>query len=341
MLEAWYDRGSEPVLGVIGLDCIAEQVYRALLEHPDSGIDELSERLATSEAQIRECLETLQRLTLLRASRQTPGTLRPVSPHVGLPILVRHQELDLVRRQQELAMGQVAAASLVADYAVQRPHAEAAPRSRPLVGLDSVQSRLEELAQQATAEVLAIVPGSGRHKETLHAVRPHAAALLEQGMRIRILAQDAMTTNRDTMAFARWIIRAGGRVRTAPVLPSSMFAVDALIAVVPLDPADTAKGAVEVSEPGVVAALVATFEYAWGRATALDTASTPGTGADPSDTDLELLKLLATGITDEAIAKRLGVSLRTVRRRIFDLMDRLKATSRFDAGCKAVQRGWL
>ena len=26
---------------------------------------------------------------------------------------------------------------------------------------------------------------------------------------------------------------------------------------------------------------------------------------------------------------------------IFDLMDRLEATSRFDAGCKAVQRGWL
>lgn len=55
----------------------------------------------------------------------------------------------------------------------------------------------------------------------------------------------------------------------------------------------------------------------------------------------QLLKLLASGLTDEAAGKRLGVSLRTVRRHMAALMERLNATSRFEAGLKAAQRGWL
>jgi hypothetical protein len=50
---------------------------------------------------------------------------------------------------------------------------------------------------------------------------------------------------------------------------------------------------------------------------------------------------MAAGLTDEAAAKRLGVSLRTVRRQIQALMTRLQATSRFQAGHNAAQRGWL
>ncbi|GAA2041469.1 LuxR family transcriptional regulator [Catenulispora yoronensis] len=330
------------MLGVIGLDCLSEQVYRVLLDHPRAGIDELAERLAVPVARIRECLATLERLELLRASRETPGGLRPVSPRVGLEVLVRRQELDLVRRRQELARGQVAAAGLVADFAGHHPPA-GAPRSRLLLGVDAVQSRLEELAQPA-ADILAVVPGPGPHKDVLEGIQPIAAAVLERGAQVRVLAQDAMTANRDSLDHARRLTKAGGHVRTAPVLPSPMFAVDARIAVVPVvpvDPADTAKGAVEVTEPGVVAALVAGFDYAWSRAVALDTACPPGPDGRPSDADLELLALLGTGLTDEAIANRLGVSLRTVRRRVSDLMGRLEATGRFDAGRKAVLRGWL
>lgn len=46
-------------------------------------------------------------------------------------------------------------------------------------------------------------------------------------------------------------------------------------------------------------------------------------------------------MTDETAGKRLGLSLRTVRRQMAGLMERLDATSRFEAGLKAAQRGWL
>jgi len=76
----------------------------------------------------------------------------------------------------------------------------------------------------------------------------------------------------------------------------------------------------------------------------------PGTGAsgayqdraaEPSAVERELLGLLAEGLTDEVVAKRLNVSLRTERRMVAELMRRLGANGRFDAGVKAARRRWI
>jgi DNA-binding NarL/FixJ family response regulator len=47
--------------------------------------------------------------------------------------------------------------------------------------------------------------------------------------------------------------------------------------------------------------------------------------------------MLADGYTDEATARRLGVSIRTVRRNTAELMTLLGARSRFQAGIYAAQ----
>ena len=54
-----------------------------------------------------------------------------------------------------------------------------------------------------------------------------------------------------------------------------------------------------------------------------------------------LLDQLARGAKDEQIARTLGLSLRTVRRRVAELLDDLEASSRFQAGVEAVRRGWI
>jgi len=61
----------------------------------------------------------------------------------------------------------------------------------------------------------------------------------------------------------------------------------------------------------------------------------------PDESTRALLALLAAGLTDEAIARSLGISLRTVQRRIHDLMETLGATTRFQAGMAARERGWV
>ncbi|WP_306216054.1 response regulator transcription factor, partial [Actinoplanes sp. RD1] len=54
-----------------------------------------------------------------------------------------------------------------------------------------------------------------------------------------------------------------------------------------------------------------------------------------------LLALLASGSTDAVIAKTFGWSVRTVQRHLHELMERLGARTRFQAGMEAVRRGWL
>jgi hypothetical protein len=66
----------------------------------------------------------------------------------------------------------------------------------------------------------------------------------------------------------------------------------------------------------------------------------PGTAAPHLDPGSRaVLRALAAGLTDAAAARRLGVSLRTYRRRVAELMTTLDADSRFQAGLRAGELG--
>jgi DNA-binding NarL/FixJ family response regulator len=93
-----------------------------------------------------------------------------------------------------------------------------------------------------------------------------------------------------------------------------------------------------VRQQGIVEALLLLFEMMWERATPLPERDGP---VAPADQRRLLLEQLAAGEHDEQIGRRLGLSLRTVRRRVADLMTELGADSRFQAGVEAARRGWL
>lgn len=63
--------------------------------------------------------------------------------------------------------------------------------------------------------------------------------------------------------------------------------------------------------------------------------------ARPTDDELALLRMLARGLTDEVVAQKLGLTGRTLRRRLRSAMDKLEAGSRFEAGFKLARSGWL
>ncbi|WP_018681790.1 LuxR C-terminal-related transcriptional regulator [Actinokineospora enzanensis] len=60
-----------------------------------------------------------------------------------------------------------------------------------------------------------------------------------------------------------------------------------------------------------------------------------------AEREAELLALLGGGLTDAAAGKRMGYSARTVARVMADIMTRLDAASRFEAGVRAARLGWL
>jgi DNA-binding CsgD family transcriptional regulator len=88
---------------------------------------------------------------------------------------------------------------------------------------------------------------------------------------------------------------------------------------------------VAVRAPMLVQAFVSIFDAVWHAALPVPTLR------DQSED--RLLALLAAGFKDEAIARYLGVSLRTVRRRVALLMESLGAHTRFALGTAAERRG--
>lgn len=98
-------------------------------------------------------------------------------------------------------------------------------------------------------------------------------------------------------------------------------------------------GAVVVREPSVVHFLYELFEQLWSQAQPFSDAATDGLEAVAKDLDRTILRLLASGLKDETIARRLGMSLRTTRKHIADMMQALGAESRFQAGCRGVREG--
>ncbi|WBO69546.1 hypothetical protein [Streptomyces camelliae] len=100
------------VLGVLGLDPVAEAVYAALLQHPKSDLSGLQAVTQLTEAEVRAALDDLADRAFVRPSRDIPGGLRIVSPQIALDLMVRRQEEDLARRAQELAASKAAAAPL-------------------------------------------------------------------------------------------------------------------------------------------------------------------------------------------------------------------------------------
>lgn len=61
----------------------------------------------------------------------------------------------------------------------------------------------------------------------------------------------------------------------------------------------------------------------------------------PSDLDVEILRLLSLGQTTDAIARRVGVSERTVRRRLRAIADDIGVDSSIEAVVHAVRAGLI
>jgi DNA-binding CsgD family transcriptional regulator len=131
---------------------------------------------------------------------------------------------------------------------------------------------------------------------------------------------------------------AGEQVRVLPDLPTRMFIIGTTHAVLPEPLGFTDEPRSLVRQQGLVEALTLLFELMWERA-----APVPELDRGEARPDLRrfLLQQLASGAQDEQVARTLGISLRTVRRRVADVLTELGADTRFQAGVEAARRGWL
>lgn len=159
----------------------------------------------------------------------------------------------------------------------------------------------------------------------------------------KLYSSAALTDPRDREAL-REMAAHGFQVRiaTAP-LPQGIVIIDRRTMIL-TDPAPSAPAAHRPrtytfsASPALIGGTYALFEAAWESAADLN-AALGSRRPRIDDRTAEVLRALGSGVTDEAAARELGMSLRTYRRRVAELLDGLDASSRFQAGFRAGELG--
>ena len=328
------------VLDFMGLDDFVAAVYQLLVQYPHADVTELSDRLGFSGEQIRDALDRLSALALVRRLDASPATFRAVDPTLGIETLIAKEQERLAAEQERIEKLRRASALLSAGFAAARADRVVDGVER-LDGIDEIRDRLAVLARDVTSELVALVPGGGVSEASRNASAADDEALLGRGVRMRTVYLDSVRHHAPTRAYAEWLTALGAEVRTVPTMPIRLVLQDRRVAVVPVDAENTAAGALVLNGNGTVTALCALFESVWEKGVPLGESYTRETDdRDLTPQEAEALRLLAQGHTDESVAKRLGVSPRTARRIASTLIEKLDARSRFQAGVRAAALGW-
>jgi DNA-binding NarL/FixJ family response regulator len=116
-----------------------------------------------------------------------------------------------------------------------------------------------------------------------------------------------------------------------------MKLADEAVALLPLTPTGMG-GALLVRSPVIVGALREYFELLWEKAIPFGSAEAAG---PLTSAQSQVLQLLTQGLSDEAIARRMDISVNTMRRHWTAIRDALGVETRFAAGAAAARRGWI
>jgi sugar-specific transcriptional regulator TrmB len=137
--------------------------------------------------------------------------------------------------------------------------------------------------------------------------------------------------------YLRHALSSGDEVRFAKRLPLKLLVVDDKTTL--MEERGGRPKAIVTSNRSIVELAGALFDQLWSTGIP---AATAGSSAERLDEDdAVLLGLLIAGLTDQSIASKLGIGLRTVQRRVRDLMDLADVDTRIQLGWHAAKNGWV
>ncbi|MFJ9012575.1 helix-turn-helix transcriptional regulator [Streptomyces canus] len=313
----------------VGVSTFDEAVYQAILHQPDADPAGWALLTGASPARVRESCDRLLGVGLLQP-QDSMGGLRAIDPRVAVRGLIR-------RRETVSELLAATAEEMATAYEAGLLREEPTRLIEVASGEGAIAARLEEMYARAEREVCLF--------DTPPYLAPPVrqmdlqADLLRRGIVSRGIYAAPALEDPKALSRALRMVELGEQARVLPSVPLKLLVVDGCRALLPLT-ASVAGGycAVVVWHSAVTEALQKLFEMAWQQAIPLGQAADDG---ELSESDRTLTRLLAAGMKDEAVARHLGVSLRTLRRRVSELQERLGATSRFQLGMRASQRGWV
>lgn len=307
------------------------QVYRALVANPRSSAQALVERTRLTNETVRTALEDLAKADVV--IRVDSGRWDAAPPDQVASVMSRWE--DDRRKQMRDAADELARIFWFARW--ERSHYPA---------LEVIEDVPTLLAQYRNLQL-----GAGHEMRGIDRP-PYFSDVLDTadqeqlqrermaaGVRYRAIYHEACYEDPVRGAGMMRYVRAGEQARTLDDPPVKLVIGDDQCALIPFDPFGSAKSVSLMVRPsGLLTALMNVYEALWRLAVPV---SAEGGQGSLDERDREIITLMAAGATDDAIARQLRLSRRTVVRRTANLLSRLGATTRFQAGVQASRRGWL
>jgi DNA-binding CsgD family transcriptional regulator len=314
-------------------------LYRALLARPNSTVHDFTDDLESTSDDLDKCVGRLAAMGLLR--QRDDETMTAVSPMLAEATVLGAEDLELGARRAAVEQRRDAIRRLVPDWNA----ALTAVATEGVVDVISDQSAIANVlmhyADRCQNELLSVAPG--RLPTTRIDGRTRIANLysLRRGIKTRALYQHTALRDRASRSYLNELADNGAKIRFASSVPGRSLVVDRDVALLPIPTSEVGRhGLAVVREPNVIAWVVATFEQLWAEASPLeDVIHHQRDETELDHTRAAILRLMAEGEKDEAISRRLSISVRTCRRHIADYMAQVGATSRFQAGVIAARAG--
>jgi DNA-binding CsgD family transcriptional regulator len=274
---------------------------------------------------------------LLHPDPDDANWLRPVPPSVALA-----QRLNPIEREiSEKRRTSIELAEIFEPFMALTAQ-DVAPTHAITVleGLDRINAALDLATDQCRNEMLTVQPSARHPERRVIEGLERDRTLVERGVRIRTLYQHTARYSPERLAYVDQFANGKAEYRTIDELVERLIICDETVAFIPIR--DDRQVALELRHPGLVTYLIKVFEFMWGRAVPLS-AGAPYETAPDGITDIQhsIAKLLVEGHVDEAIARRLGMNVRTCRAHIAKLAHALGSGSRAQLGYLIAQSGIL
>jgi DNA-binding CsgD family transcriptional regulator len=317
------------LLEPVGLGATESALYVRVLSAPRSTTAQLAAAVGMTPARIRPGLRRLVDSGLVTRLSGSPARWTAAPPQIAVDALAaeRHRQLEQLRSQVSTL-------------------AAALPGARTGDGGDLVE--LVEGQAQMRHRVEQMQLGARREMRVVDCppyfdspvANPIEFQLLRRGVACRVIYDASGLDGKQRMDFTMACIAAGEEARTLPSIQLKMLIADRDSAMIPMDLGpNPPTAAIFVRASPLLTALATCFDLLWVRATPL--ASTVACGEELDQRDRELLVMLASGMKDSSIIRALGITQRTVTRRVGHILSVLDAQTRFQAGIQAARRGWL
>ncbi|GHJ91802.1 hypothetical protein SNE510_13210 [Streptomyces sp. NE5-10] len=290
-------------------------------------------RIPRSDAIEAPCLLDL---SLLHPDPDDAQWLRPVPPSAALAQLLQPIEREILEHRRMTVALSDAFEPFMAITAFDAANTSAIT---VLEGIDRINTTLDRTVANCQKELLTVQPGGGRPAHALSEALRRVSPLLGRGIDMRTLYQH---TARHTELTLNYLEHVGPevQVRTLEEIIDRLIIIDREVAFIPAR--SDRQVALELRHPGLVAYLGGVFDQFWHLAVPIrDEIPYDAKTDDISGVQRSIARLLVEGHVDEAIARRLGMNVRTCRAHIAKLAAALGSGSRAQLGYLIARSGLL